>query len=313
MKIAFFEVEKWQEKYLKKKLKKHKLQFFKEHLTKNVDKIKNVEVLCIFVYSKITEEILNKLEKLKFICTMSTGYDHIDLGACKKNGIKVYNASTYAENTVAEHTFSMLLALSRKLCDANEKFMKGNMNLDGLRGFDLKGKTLGLIGSGRIGLNVIKMAKGFEMNVIVYDIVRNKKLRYVSLSTLLKKSDIVSLHAPLTSDNRHLLNKKHINEMKKDAILINTARGGLVDTVAVADAIRKNKLGGVGLDVLENEKELKKGFRGNDEIKKAVRYLLKQDNVIITAHNAFNSKESVYRLLDETIDNISGKGKCLNC
>ncbi|MAF50673.1 MAG: hydroxyacid dehydrogenase [Nanoarchaeota archaeon] len=312
MKIAFFEVEKWQEKYLKSKLK-GELQFFKGHLTSNVTKIKDVEVLCVFVYSNVTKEILDKLDNLKIICTMSTGFDHIYLEACKEKGIKVFNCSTYAENTVAEHTFSMILGLSRKLVDGNERVMKGNMSLDGLRGKDLKNKTLGLIGAGKIGLNVIKMAKGFGMNVIVYDIVKNKNYKYVSLDTLLKKSDIVSLHCPLTKDNEHLINSKNLKKMKKGSMIINTARGGLVDTIAVADAIKKGKLGGVGLDVLENEKEVKKGFKGSSKLLRAERYLLKQDHVIITAHNAFNSEESVYRLLDETIQNIKGKGRCLSC
>ena len=313
MEIAIFEVEGWQEKYLKKKLKGHKLKFFKEHIKdRHVKKIQDAEIICNFVYSNFTEQLLDKLPNLKSICTMSTGYDHIDLEACKKKGIKVYNASTYAENTVAEHTFALILNLSRKICPAKERMEKGDVNLDGLRGVDLKGKTLGLIGAGKIGLNVIKMAKGFGMNVIVYDIFKNRKLKYVSLDSLLRKADVVSLHCPLTEENEHLLNSKNLGKMKKGAILINTARGGLVDTVALAEAVKKRGLK-VGLDVLENEKDLKKGFKGGSKIVRAERFLIKQDDVIITAHNAFNSEESVYRLLDETIGNIKGKGKCLSC
>jgi D-lactate dehydrogenase len=308
MNIAIFEVQDWQEKYLRKKLKEHKLMFFEEKISdKHVKNVKNYEIICNFVYSKITEKLLDKLPNLKLICTMSTGFDHIDLEACSERKIVVCNAPTYAEVTVAEHTFSMILALSRKLCNANEKMMKGNMSLDKLRGFDLKNKILGLIGVGHIGLKVIKMAKGFDMNIIAYDIFKKGKLKYVSLDNLLRKSDVISLHCPLTEDNEHLIDKKAISKMKNSSILVNTARGGLVDILAVLDAIKNKKLGGVGLDVLENERDLRKNllFKRNDKLMKAERFLLKQDNVLITAHNAFNSEESVYRLLDETVENIN--------
>src|SRR3989344_4555417 len=296
MEIAFFEVEKWQEKYLRQKLKGHKLLFFKEHLNgKHMDKIKNIEVLCIFVYSHVTEEVVSKLPKLKMICTMSTGYDHIDINFCRQKELIVCNAATYAQNTVAEHAFALILALSNKVVESFDRFRKGNLYLNGLTGIDLKDKSI---------------AKKFNF-------------KYVNLNYLLKKSDVVSLHCPLTKDNKYMINKRNLGRMKKSVILVNTARGKLIDTVALADAIKKEKLWGVGLDVLENEKKIKKNpkllFKGKDEILIAERFLMKQKNVIITAHNAFNSRESLIRLLDETVDNIKrfNNGKlnkqCLVC
>ena len=330
MEIAFFEVEKWQEDYLKSKLKGHKLKFFKEHLNGNhLNRIKNVEVLCVFVYSHITEEVISKLPRLKVICTMSTGYDHIDINFCRQKELTVCNAATYAQNTVAEHTFALILALSNKVVESFDRVRKGNLSIEGLTGIDLKDKTMGVVGAGKIGTNVIKMAKGFSMNVLVYDVIKNKNLakkfnfKYTNLDYLLRNSDVVSLHCPLTENNKHMINKKNLGKMKEEAILINTARGKLIDTVALADAVRKGKLWGVGLDVLENEKEIKKNpkllFKGKDKILRAENFLLRQKNVIITAHNAFNSKESLVRLLDETIDNIKSfkRGKlnkqCLVC
>ena len=330
MEIAFFEVEKWQEKYLRQKLKGHKLLFFKEHLNgKHMDKIKNIEVLCIFVYSHVTEEVVSKLPKLKMICTMSTGYDHIDINFCRQKELTVCNAATYAQNTVAEHTFALILALSNKVVESFDRFRKGNLSLNGLTGIDLKDKIIGIVGAGKIGTHVIRMAHGFGMDVIVYDVFKSKSLakkfnfKYVNLNYLLKKSDVVSLHCPLTKDNKYMINKRNLGRMKKSVILVNTARGKLIDTVALADAVKKGKLWGVGLDVLENEKEIKKNlkllFEGRDEILTAERFLMKQKNVIITAHNAFNSRESLIRLLGETVDNIKSfnNGKlnkqCLVC
>ncbi len=330
MEIAFFEIEEWQEKYLRNKLKGHKLKFFREHLNhKHLNKIKDVEVLGIFIYSHINEEIVSELPKLKLICTMSTGYDHIDINFCRAKTITVCNAATYAQNTVAEHTFSLILALSNKIYDSVYRVKKRNFSLNDLTGIDLKDRILGVVGAGKIGANVIKMARGFGMRVLVYDVFKNKNLarklnfKYVSLDYLLKKSDVVSLHCPLTKENIHLLNKNKLNKMKKDAILVNTARGKLIDTIALADAVKKGKLWGVGLDVLENEKEIKKNprnlFNSRDPLFKAENFLLKQKNVLITPHNAFNSEESLYRLLDETVGNIKAftKGKvnkkCLIC
>lgn len=320
MKTAVFEIEKWEEEYLKEKLGKAEGKFFKEELNeKNADKVKDCEALCVFIYSKIDKKILDELPKLKYICTRSTGFNHIDIKECKKRGIKVSNVPFYGENTVAEHTFGLILTLSRKLDRAIERTKKDDFSIHGLMGFDLKGKTLGVIGPGHIGQHVIRMAHGFEMNCIAYSpqkdmkIAREFKFNYVSLNELLKKSDIITIHCPLNDFTRHLINMGNVKEIKKGAYLVNTARGEIVETSALKYALDKNILAGAGLDVLEGEEDVK------DEIqllKKRVdekewelflenHLLLKDKDVVVTPHSAFYSKEALCRILDTSVENLN--------
>src|SRR3989304_10214103 len=171
LKIGFLEIEPWEEEYLKSRLKDFDLSFFGDKLSpENLKGISDTDVLSPFIYSLIDERTINATKSLKYISTRSTGFDHIDLKACKEKNILVSNVPTYGENTVAEHTFALILALSRKICPSWERTRLGNFSLDNnLRGFDLKGKTLGVVGVGNIGKHVIRMAKGFEMNIAAYD------------------------------------------------------------------------------------------------------------------------------------------------
>ena len=330
MKIAFFETENWQADYLKGKLAEAELSFFAEPLSeKNIDSVKDCEIISPFIYSEMNKDILHKLPNLKMIATMSTGFDHIDVVTAKKDGIAVCNVPFYGENTVAEHTFALILALSRKLIDSVERARKGDFTLDGLRGFDLKGKTLGIVGFGHIGLHVARIAKGFEMNVLAFDLHPDKELaekmgfEYDTFENILAKSDIITLHTPYNKATHHLINSKNIDSIKKGAYLINTARGGLVETNALMDALSKGILAGAGLDVLEEEcfvKEeaqlLSKEFPKTCDLKTALQnhILLEEKNVIITPHNAFNSQEAMIRILDTTILNIKSfiEGKPVN-
>ncbi|MEK7665045.1 MAG: NAD(P)-dependent oxidoreductase [Patescibacteria group bacterium] len=320
MKIAFFEVEDWQKDYLKEKLPKNELSFFTEPLLlDNISSAKSCSIISPFIYSQINKDILQKLPDLKMISTRSTGFDHIDIQAAKENKVIVCNVPFYGENTVAEHTFALILALSRKLVDSAQRARTGDFTLDGLRGFDLKGKTLGIIGLGHIGIHVARIAKGFEMNVLAYDPKEDKKLAkkigftYSGLEVLLSKSDIITLHAPYNEKTRHLINSKNINLIKRGAYLINTARGGLIETQALLKALSDGALAGAGLDVLEEEcfiKEeaqlLSKEFPKTCDLKTVLRnhILLQQKNVIVTQHNAFNSNEALTRILDTTAENI---------
>jgi len=320
MKIAFFEIKKHEEDYIKSKLKNHTLIFNENHLNNlNIEKVKDFDIICLFINSKIDSEILNKLKNIKAIVTMSTGYDHINVEECKKRNIKVYNVPFYGENTVAEHTFALILALSRKIIDSVNRTKQDNFSLEGLRGFDLKNKTLGIIGPGHIGQHVIRMANGFEMNVLAYSKHKDKslekklKFKYVSLNDLLKKSDIISIHCPSSKETYHLLNINNIKLIKKGAYLINTARGAIVDTKALLYGLNNKILAGAGLDVLEAEEDIKeekqllhKKFT-EEEIKMLIEdhLLLRNKNVIITPHNAFNSEEAIHRILDTTIENIN--------
>src|SRR3989338_7706036 len=260
MQIAFFEVEGWEKEYLQKQLKGHKLLFFNDHLKKeHFKKIKGIDILGVFIYSQVDKEAIAALKNLKLITTLSTGYDHIRLGEAKKRGIVSCNVPYYGENTVAEHTFALILDLSRKIHKAYVKTSRGDFSLEGLRGFDLKGKTIGIIGPGHIGQHVARMAKGFEMNILVTEHHPDKALakkfswKSVPLETLLKKSEVITLHVPYSKETRHMINMKNIKNIKKGTILINTSRGGLVETDALIYALDNSILEGAGLDVLEGE------------------------------------------------------------
>ena len=319
MKIAFFEIKGWEKHLLKKALKGHQIKFFPEPLnTENLKQITHYDILSVFIYSKITKQILAKLPKLKLITTRSTGFDHIDLKACKQRKITVCNVPFYGENTVAEHTFALILALSRNIHKSYVRVLKGDFSIEGLKGFDLKGKTIGVIGAGHIGLHVIKIARGFGMEVLAYDVHQDHFLeevldfKYVTLETLLQNSDIITLHTPALPSTYHLINKQNIHLIKKDALLINTSRGSVVETEALIEALDKKILSGAGLDVLEGEelikeeKQLLYDKKKLEALRALVRdqILLTKDNVVYTPHIAFYSQEALERILETTVKNI---------
>ncbi len=330
MKIAVFEIEDWEKPYLQEKLQGHELTFFSSPLDlANVAQIHNVEAIAVFIYSVITEEVLNQLPDLKYIVTRSTGFDHINLDLCKQKNILVSNVPEYGTYTVAEHTFSLMLAISRKLLPSIERARKGDFSLDGLRGFDLHGKTLGVIGTGHIGQEVIKIARGFGMNVLGYNHRVHQELadelgfKYVSVDELLAQSDIVSLHLPYSPQTNHFINKENVLKMKKGSVLLNTARGGLIETEAILVGLDSGILSAAGIDVLEEEAFIKEErqllteqFLKECDIKTQLlnHVLLTKDNVLITPHNAFNSQEALQRILDVTIENLSAfaKGERIN-
>ena len=321
MKIAIFEIKKWEKAHMKRKLKGHTLEFFSTPISEdNIKKLKSFDAISVFIYSQVDKKRISKLPKLKLIATRSTGFDHIDLKECKKKKITVCNVPFYGENTVAEHTFALVLSISRNIHKSYVRTLRNDFTIDGLIGFDLKGKTLGLIGGGHIGMHVARMAKGFGMEVLVHDTNKNNFLsevldfEYTDFDDLLKKSDIVTLHVPYNKHTHHLMNKKTFSLMKKGSILINTARGGVIDTDALIDALDKKILAGAGLDVLEGEKLIKEEKQLLHENHKTEalgelvkdHILLSKDNVVFTPHIAFYSKEALERILDTTILNISG-------
>jgi len=318
MKIAFFEVENWEERFLKKCFPRAVFYSSKLTLTK-IKKIKKAEIISVFIYSKIDEKKLENLPNLKFIATRSTGFDHIDIELCKKRGIKVANVPTYGENTVAEHAFALILALSRKIIPSIERTRMADFNLNGLRGFDLKNKTIGVVGTGNIGSHVCRIAYGFNMRILAYDLNINKDLEkkynvcyQKTLPMLFAHSDIVTLHLPLNEHTYHIVNRQMLEHAKKGLYLINTARGGLVDTEALVWALDKGILKGAGIDVLEEEpliQEERELLHKNIELSAlrnvlADQILLRHPKVIVTPHNAFNSEEALLRILNTTISNI---------
>jgi len=320
MKITFFEIQGWETPMIKKALKNHSLTFIKGHLTlENVKIAKGSDIISVFIYSYINQKILSNLKKLRLIATRSVGYDHINIKSCKNKKIKVFNVPSYGENTVAEHTFALILALSRNVHKSYLRTLQRDYSIEGLIGFDLKNKTLGVIGSGRIGKHVIRIARGFEMKVLVTDPNKDEFLaeqldfKYVPLQELYKKSDIITLHVPYTKKNYHMINKESLKLMKKGSILINTSRGQLVDTNSLIWALDKKILSGVGLDVLEGEeliKEEKQLLYDKKKIKALEQLvedhiLLAKDNVVFTPHIAFYSQEALERIIQKTIDNIN--------
>jgi D-lactate dehydrogenase len=260
------------------------------------------------------------LPHLKLIATRSTGFDHIDLDYCKQHNISVCNVPSYGENTVAEHVFALLLSISHRLIDAVDRTRKGNFTAEGLRGFDLNGKTLGVIGTGNIGRHVIKIASGFGMKVIASDLKPDRAFAeqldfdYVSMRDLFAGADIVTVHVPADNTTRHLISTEEFTAMKDGAVLINTARGTVVDVQALLYALANGKLSAAGLDVLPEEplireeaELLRAVFSKQHDLRSllADHVLLHMNNVIITPHNAFNTREAVQRILDTTCDNIA--------
>ena len=322
MNAVFFETAPWERRYLARALKPTRLsaRFSPDPLTNaNLALARGASVLSVFIYSRLTRLMINRLRGVQLIATRSTGFDHIDLAACQARHIAVANVPAYGENTVAEHTFALILSLSRNVHKAYVRTVKGDFSLDGLQGFDLKGKTLGVVGAGRIGMHVIKMAKGFGMEVLAYDTRKDPFLsevldfRYAPLSDLLRHADIVSLHVPYTPTTHHLMNRQTFRLMKRGALLINTARGGLVDTHALVWALDEGIVGGAGLDVLEGEELVKeerqlleKDFSKERLITALKNHiLLHRENVVITPHIAFDSREALQRILDTTVANMT--------
>lgn len=320
LRLAIFEIPPHEEAYLRQSaLAAHELFFYAEPLQKeNIHLAAQAEAISVFIYSRLGAAELAQMPQLKLIATRSTGFDHLDLQACRERQITVTNVPFYGENTVAEHTFGLILALSRNIHRAYMRTSRGNFSWDGLMGFDLKGKTLGIIGAGHIGLHVIRMAKGFGMKVLAFDVRQDRFLaevldfKYVTLEKLLAQSEVISLHGPYNAHTHHLINDDALKMVKRGAILINTSRGGLVDTAALVRALDEGILAGAGLDVLEGEELIKeeKQLLASQESAEKLRLLLSnhilrnRENVVLTPHSAFNSREALNRILDTTVENI---------
>ena len=327
MRIAYFGVTEEEKTYLKSRIAEAGLDgnvvFSDEKLQKeDISTEMDFDIISVFVDSKIDKPVLDAFPNLKYIMARSVGYDHIDLAETKKRGIIVSNVPSYGDHTVAEFTFALILTLSRKIFLSVDRIREtGSFSIEGLRGFDLKDKTIGVVGTGKIGKKVIELARGFGMNIIAQDAFPDKKaaealgFQYVSFDELINRSDIVTLHVPYSKDTHHLMNRDSLAKMKKGAYLINTSRGGVVETEALVGALKSGQVGGAGLDVLEEELVIKdeldfiaKGNVAEHNIKTilANHVLINLPNVVITPHNAFNSAEALHRILDASVDSIKG-------
>ena len=289
----------------------------------NAASAKGAVAVCVFVNDSIDAACLKNLAE-QGICLVAlrcAGFNNIDLEAAKSHGIQVVRVPAYSPYSVAEHSVALLLTLNRKIHRAYNRVRELNFSLSGLVGFDLHGKTVGILGTGKIGKIAAKIFRGFGCDVLVHDLFPDSAwaekigATYVSQAEVLSKSDIVSLHLPLTKESFHLLNAETISQMKKGAYLINTSRGKLVDSAAVIEALKTQQLGGVALDVYEEEE----GVFFEDHSATALQddvlsRLLTFPNVLVTSHQAFLTEEALQSIADTTIDSISryARGEAIN-
>ena len=320
MKIVVFEAEEHEAEVFERIGPAHQISLVKEPLrADNAASFADTEIVSTFIYSKMERSVLERIPTLKLIATRSTGYDHIDTDYCRDKGIAVVNVPTYGENTVAEHVFVLLLALSHRLPEAIERARSGRFSPEGLQGFDIAGKTLGVIGTGNIGRHVVRIAKGFSMDVVAHDIRPNRQFaaksgfRYVGFNELLAASDVISLHVPATPETHNFLSADAFARMKDGVIVINTARGSLIDSSALITALRSGKVAGAGLDVLPDEPLIREEaelissiYRNQHDLRDLVadHILLHMPKVIVTPHSAFNTREAVQRIVETTVENI---------
>ncbi len=277
-----------------------------------------VDVISTFVYSRLTGDLLSKFKKLKMISTRSTGYNNVDLDYCRANGIKVANVVGYGEITVAEFAVGSLLNLTRKIEYSHKKLERGCVDVDDDMGVDLFGKTVGVIGTGAIGRHFARLVKAFGCRVLAYDLYPNQALadegvvEYTDLDRIFKESDFISLHCPATKENRHMINASALSKMKDGVFIVNTARGDLIDTLALYNAVKSGKVAGAALDALEYEDII---IKNNVEVadekdKEFVLYslvnqkILQLENVVITPHIGFNSIEAIHRILDSSMKSV---------
>lgn len=320
MKLVAFETEAWEAEACRVLQPEFDFSCTRRPLDEtSVAAYQDADLVTIFVHSRLTVPVLVQLPNLKLIVTRSTGYDHIDLDYCAKAGIAVANVPSYGDVTVAEHVFALLLGLARHLPAYGERVRHADFAQADLRGFDLHGKTMGVIGTGRIGQCVIRIARGFGMNVIAHDIAPRKEaaealgFRYVEFSSLLTEADVVSFHLPATPDTRDMIGDPEFALMKKGAVLINTARGNIIQIDALVRAITTGRIRAAGLDVLPQEPLIQdeaEVFRGPaveaDALEALLAYhvLVNAPNVLITPHVAYNTEDALRRLIDMTIENI---------
>jgi D-lactate dehydrogenase len=318
MNIVVFEAEEWEAAACARLTPVHEVTCIQTPLRpKGLEAFARAEAISPFVQSDLSRAILERLPRLKLIATRSTGYDHVDLDFCRAAGIMVCNVPDYGDNTVAEHTFALLLALCRHIPEASERTKRGDFSEAGLRGVELAGKTLGVIGAGRIGRRVIQIGRGVGMAVLAFDkepdatAAQTQGFRYAPLGELLDTSDVVTLHVP---GGGALISEAELARMKPGALLINTARGGVVDSAALVRALISGRIGGAALDVLAEERVLRdeaEVFRsgavlGAERLQTllADHALLRLQNVLVTPHIAYSTREAMRRIIDTTLDNI---------
>jgi len=315
MKVAVFSAKNYDREFLSvANATRHEIHFFEPHLNEEaVGLADDFGAVCVFVNDRINAAVIARLASLgiELVALRCAGYNNVDLAAAKKHRITVVRVPEYSPYAVAEHSLGLMLALNRKLHRAYNRVREGNFALDGLLGFDMHGKTAGIIGTGKIGTVIAQILTGFGCPSLAFDPVPNDTcrslgVRYVKLDDLLAQADIITLHCPLTPQNKRMINRTAIEKMKTGVMLINTSRGALLDTVAVVEALKSGKIGYLGLDVYEEEEEIffedRSGLIIPDDV---FARLLTFPNVIITGHQAFFTREALENIAATTIDNIT--------
>ncbi|BDX06346.1 2-hydroxyacid dehydrogenase [Planctobacterium marinum] len=315
MKVAVFSAKEYDKSFLCQEASGTDVQFtfFDTTLNKKtVSLAEGYDAVNCFVNDTLDAEVLRQLKtyNVSHASLRCAGFNNVELHAAKKLGITVTRVPAYSPESVAEHTFALLLSLNRKIHKAYNRVKENNFTLQGLMGFNLHGKTVGVIGTGKIGKAVIRICQGFGCNVLCYDpypcsTLQQQNVEYVELDTLFTHSDIISLHCPLTTETQHLINQESIAKMKDSAVLINTSRGGLVDTKAIIAALKTKKIGGLALDVYEMESELFFQDLSCEIIQDDVfQRLLTFPNVVITGHQGFFTQEALKEIAQTTLNNL---------
>ncbi|MDJ0663186.1 MAG: 2-hydroxyacid dehydrogenase [Acidimicrobiia bacterium] len=316
MRVAVFSSKPYDEEFLTKAAEgtDHELTFFEARLTRRTAALADgFDVVCAFVNDDLGAATLLRLAKTepKLIALRSAGFNHVDLDAAKSLDLHVVRVPAYSPRSVAEHTVALMLALDRKIHRAHARVREGNLSLDGLLGFDLGNRTVGLLGTGKIGVAVGKILKGFGCDLIGYDVFENPEaielgLQYVELRELWERSDVISLHAPLTPETHHIVDAFAIANMRDGVMVINTSRGALIDTAAAIEGLKSGKIGHLGLDVYEEEGDLFFEDLSDTVIQDdTFSRLLTFPNVLITGHQAFFTTEALEAIAHDTIANIT--------
>ncbi|WP_345827594.1 2-hydroxyacid dehydrogenase [Erwinia sp. HDF1-3R] len=316
MKIAVYSTKQYDRKYLEQVNKSYgyELEFFDFLLTERTAKnATGCDGVCIFVNDDGSRAVLEELAGLgvKFVALRCAGYNNVDLDAANALGLHVVRVPAYSPEAVAEHAVGMMMTLNRRIHRAYQRTRDANFSLEGLIGFNMHGRTAGVIGTGKIGLATLRILKGFGMRLLASDpwpnpLALEMGVEYVDNATLFREADVISLHCPLTPENHHLLNMSAFEKMKDGVMIINTSRGGLIDSQAAIDALKLQKIGALGMDVYENERDLFFEDKSNDVIQDDIfRRLSACHNVLFTGHQAFLTAEALTGISQTTLQNIS--------
>ncbi|TNH07752.1 2-hydroxyacid dehydrogenase [Testudinibacter sp. TR-2022] len=316
MKVVVYSTKKYDKNYFELVNVKYgfELEFYDFLLNDRTAKMaEGADAVCIFVNDIADRHVLQKLAQIgvKFVALRCAGFNNVDLQAAKEFGLKVVRVPAYSPEAVAEHTVGLMLTLNRRINKAYNRTRDANFSLEGLIGFNMHGRTAGVIGSGKIGVAVMRILKGFGMNILTYDPFINPAAvelgaEYVDLETLYAQSHVITLHCPATAENHHLLDKEAFAKMRDGVLIVNTSRGSLINTTDALQALKSRKIRGLGIDVYENERDLFFEDKSNEVILDDTFSLLAAShNVLMTGHQAFLTEEALTSIAEVTLHNIA--------